>query len=251
MKQKLTFIFVLFFFSLSVFAQKDTINVPGYYETGTYGTLNDAVETARTDGTINNTVFKLSLYEVYVLSRSIFMSFGENLEIVAPKSGTTFDTAPPQIVWTEEEIEKTYLIQTYGDVTLKNLWIRYDDFSGIQRQTGIVFEDSAAVQGDDVETGYFEGCIFDYSQIGSESGGSITVKADHFVGVFKDCYFRNLSDFHFQYYGRAVSFPFQSSGFHYDNLLFENCTFSNLSRIVMQEGNEYGDNIHINIISNK
>ncbi len=246
MKQSLLFFTVFIFLSFSIYAQKDTIDVDGFYTTQQYGTLNDAIEAARAEGTINDKVFKLAPYDVYVLSRSIFMSFGENLEIVAPKPGNTLESAPPQIVWTEEDIDKTYLIQTYGDVTMKNIWIRFDDFSGIQRQTGIVFEDSAAVQGDDVEKGYFEGCIFDYSQIGSEAGGSITVKADHFVGIFKDCYFRNLSDYHFQYYGRAVSFPYQSSGFHYDSLLFENCTFSNLSRIVMQEGNEYGDNIHIN-----
>ena len=41
-------------------------------------------------------------------------------------------------------------------------------------------------------------------------------------------------------------FPFQSTGFHYDSLLFENTTFANISRIVMMEGNEYGDNIHLN-----
>jgi len=246
MKRFLFFMLLLTFLGSMIYAQKDTVLVQGYYATNQYGTLNDAVETARTNGTINNTVFKLELYDVYVLSRSIFMSFGENLEIVAPKPGNTQETAPPQIVWTEEDIDKTYLIQTYGDVYLKNIWVRYDDFSGVQQQTGIVFEDSAAVQGDDVETGHFEGCIFDYSQIGSEAGGTITVKADHFVGIFEDCYFRNLSDNHFQYYGRAVSFPYQSSGFHYDSLLFENCTFSNLSRVVMQEGNEYGDNILLN-----
>jgi len=72
------------------------------------------------------------------------------------------------------------------------------------------------------------------------------VKADHFEGEFQNCYWRNNSDNHFRYYGRAVSFPYQSSGWHYDKLLFENCTFTNLSRIVMQEGNEYGSNIHIN-----
>ena len=51
---------------------------------------------------------------------------------------------------------------------------------------------------------------------------------------------------HFQYYGRAVSFPYQSSGWHYDSLFFENCSFSNIGRIVMQEGNEFGSNVQIN-----
>lgn len=257
MRHFLLFFLVMVFLSSMLYAQKDTVNVQGYYESGAYGTLNDAVETARTNGTINNTVFKLTPFDVYVLSRSIFLDSGENLEIVAPKplregEGTleeVQESAPPQIVWTEEDIDRVYIIQTYGDVVLKNIWVRFDDFSssvisGSQRQCSIVFED--VLEEGDKEKGYFEGCIFDYSRIGAESGGSVTVKADHFVGVFKNCYFRNLTDWHFQYYNRAVSFPFESTGFHYDSLLFENCTFSNLSRIVMQEGNEFGDNIHIN-----
>lgn len=252
--KRLLFFTLLVCFGSMLYAQKDTVDVLGIYSGAEYGSLNVAVETARTNGTINNTVFKLVPNDVYVLSRSIFMSFGENLEIVAPKplkagEGTPDEvqqSAPPQIVWTEEDIDKSYIIQTYGDVTLKNIWVRFDDITGNQQQTSITFEDSLAVQGEDVETGHFDGCIFDYSRIGSDGAGTITIKADHFVGVFKNCYFRNLSDFHFQYYGRAISFPYESTGWHYDSLLFENCTFSNLSRIVMQEGQEYGDNVHIN-----
>ncbi len=259
MRHFLLFFLVMVCLSSMLYAQqKDTVKVQGYYESGyIYGTLNDAVDLARTNHTINNTVFKLTPYDIYVLSRSIFLSFGENLEIVAPKplregEGTPEEvqnSAPPQIVWTEEAIDRVYIIQTYGDVVLKNIWVRFDDLSssslsGSQRQCSIVFEDSLPLG--DMDRGYFEGCIFDYSRIGAESGGSITVKADHFVGIFNDCYFRNLTDFHFQYYNRAVSFPYESKGFHYDSLLFENCSFSNLSRIVMQEGNEFGDNVHLN-----
>jgi hypothetical protein len=256
MKKVILFIFVIFLGSNLIAQQKDTVVVAGFYETSQYGTLNDAIDAARAGSTINNTVFKLNSYEAYVLNRSIFMSFGEKLEIVAPKplkagdadAETVQNSAPPQIVWTEEDLgdNNDYIIQTYGDVTLKNIWIRHADFLGGQLSTSIVFEDSVAIQGDDVETGIFEGVIFDFCPIGAEAGGAITIKADHFVGIFKDCYFRNLSDNHFQYYGRAISFPFQSSGFHYDSLLFENCTFTNISRIVMQEGNEYGENVHIN-----
>ena len=251
MKRILLFLAVMFCLSTLSFAVKDTVNVPGFYESGgvapdNYGTLNDAIDLARTNGTINNTVFKLTPFDVYVLSRSIFMSFGENLEIVAPKPGDAKESAPPQIVWTEEDIDQAYIIQTYGDVILKNIRVRYDDFSGVQQGTSITFEDSLAIQGEDKERGEFYGCIFDYSGIGSDGAGTITVKADHFTGIFEDCYFRNLSDPHFQYYGRAVSFPYQSSGWHYDSLFFENCSFSNIGRIVMQEGNEFGSNVQIN-----
>lgn len=254
MKYLLLFITFIAFFSNALFAQeKDTVYVLGFYESGgvapdNYGTLNDAVDKARNDGTINNTVFKLTPYEVYVLTKSIFIGIGESLEIVAPEPGTTQATAPPQIVWDESvpaPDADDYIIQTYGDIVLKNIWVRYADFLGVQRSSSITFIDTVA-QGTDTEKGEFEGCLFDYCPIGTEAGGAITVDADHFTGIFKDCYFRNLSDNHFQYYGRAVSFPYQSTGYHYDKLLFENCTFSNLSRIVMQEGNEYGDEVLIN-----
>ena len=251
MKKSLLFLFLVTCFSITLFA-KDTVYVQGYYESGNqYGTLNTAIQSAIDDGTVNDKVFKLTSYEVYVLSSSILMGLdnsgqGLNLEIVAEKPGLTQASAPPQIVWTEESaVDRQYPIQTYGDLVLKNIWVRFADFLGAQVSGSIAFEDSSA-SGNDKESGYFEGCIFDYDGIGSEGSGTISVKVDHFTGIFKDCYFRNQSDNHFQYYGRAVSFPYQSSGFHYDSLLFENCTFSNLGRIVMQEGNEYGDNVHIN-----
>lgn len=234
-------------------AQKDTVAVLGYYESGNqYGTLNDAIDAAIAGGTINNTVFKLTPYEIYVLTRSIYLDHGQNLEIVAPKplrageadAQTVQNSAPPQIVWTEEAITRTYVIQSYGDVVMKNIWVRYADILGNKVSSSITFENQTVEN--DPEEGYFDGCLFDYDGIGAEAAGAICVKADHFVGNFQNSYWRNNSDNHFRYYGRAVSFPYQSSGWHYDKLLFENCTFTNLGRIVMEEGNEYGDNILIN-----
>ena len=230
------------------YAQKDTVAVQGYFESGgTYGTLNDAIEAARTGGTINNTVFKLTPYELYVLSAALFIDHGESLDIYAPKAGTIQDDAPPQIVWTEEEIERAYIIQSYGDVRLQNVWLRYADILGNKVSSSVTFENQEAAN--DPEVGFFDGVLFDYAGIGAEAGGSVTVKADHFEGTFTNCHFRNNSDNHFQYYGRAVSFPFESTGWHYDYLLFENSTFTNISRIVMMEGNEYGDNIHLNHVT--
>ncbi len=245
MKKILLFLLVITCLSISLYAQKDTVNVPGYYESGNvYGTLNTAIEAAVASGTISNTVFKLSLYDIYVLSRSIYMDHNQNLEIVAPNPGNDKNSAPPQIVWTEETIDRAYMIQSYGDVVLKNIWLRFADILGAKVGSSVAFENQTGEN--DPEKGYFEGVIFDYCGIGAESGGAVLVKADHFEGEFQNCYWRNNSDNHFRYYGRAVSFPYQSSGWHYDKLLFENCTFTNLARIVMQEGNEYGSNIHIN-----
>lgn len=247
MKQLLPIITLLLVVVSFLFAQKDTVYVNGIYTGGDVGSLNDEIDAAKDAGTINSKVFKLNQYDVYVLSKSIFMNFGQNLEIVADKPGTTQDGAPPQIVWTDQDVDDDYIIQTYGDVTLKNIWVRYADVLGNQNSCSITFEDSiGGAMAVDKERGTFDGVIFDFAPIGSEAAGAVTVKADNFVGKFTNCYFRNLSDDHFRYYGRAVSFPWQSVHFHYDSLLFENCTFSNLSRIVMQEGNEFGDNVHIN-----
>jgi Secretion system C-terminal sorting domain len=245
MKHSLLFLVVMLGLSSMLYAQKDTVAVQGYYESGNqYGTLNDAIEAAIASGKINNTVFKLTPYELYVLTRSIYMDKGQNLEIVAPKPGTNQESAPPQIVWTEEAITRTYIIQSYGDVVMKNIWVRYADILGNKVSSSITFENQDAAN--DPEEGHFDGCLFDYDGIGAEAAGAFCIKADHFEGTFENCYWRNNSDNHFRYYGRAISFPYQSSGWHYDKLLFENCTFSNLGRIVMEEGNEYGDNILIN-----
>ncbi len=255
MKHSLLLLLVMLGISSMLHAQqKDTVSVLGYYESGNrYGTLNEAIDAAKANGSINNTVFKLTPYEIYVLNRSIYLDHGQNLEIVAPKplragEGTPEEvqnSAPPQIVWTEEPIDRGYIIQSYGDVVMKNIWVRYADILGNKvASSSIVFENQQ--DANDPEQGDFDGCIFDYAGIGVEAGGAITVKANHFVGNFTNCYFRNLSDNHFRYYGRAVSFPYQSTEWHYDKLFFENCTFTNIGRIVMEEANEYGDNIHIN-----
>jgi len=253
MKKLSLLLVIILCLSSMAYAQKDTVHVQGYFESGfVYGTLNDAIDAAITAGTISNTVFELTPYEQYVLSRSIYLNKGEDLDIVAPKplragdadAETVQNSAPPQILWTEEGIDRTYPIQTYGDVIMRNIWLRFSDTQGNKIQCGIAFENQE--EANDPEVGIFDGCLFDYFEIGVESAGAVTVKADHFEGTFTNCYFRNGNDPHFRYYGRAVSFPYQSSGWHYDKLLFENCTFTNLSRIIMQEGNEYGSNIHLN-----
>jgi hypothetical protein len=244
MKQLLLFLTVMIFLGSQLYAQKTTVVVPGYYEAGTYGTLNDAIDQAVSDGTINNTIFKLNSYDVYVLSKSIYIDKGQSLDIEADKPGTDQNSAPPQIVWTEETITRDYVIQTYGDIVMKNIWVRYADILGAKVSSSITFENQDAA--DDPERGDFDGVIFDYDGIGSEAGGAVNVKADHFIGKFENCYWRNNSDNHFQYYGRAISFPYQSSGWHGDTVLFENCTFDNISRIVMQEGHEFFDNILLN-----
>jgi hypothetical protein len=98
----------------------------------------------------------------------------------------------------------------------------------------------------DGQRGEFDGVIFDYGAISSEGSGVVSLKARHFRGIFWNCYFRNCVDQHFRYYGRAVSFPFGSTGWHTDSIRFDNCTFANMGYVYNQEGYEYGSYVWFN-----
>ena len=166
MKNILSILVVELILTNFLFAQKDTIYVQGYYESGgLYGTLNKAIESTVTAGTINNTVFKLTPNDKYILTKSIFLDHDQNLEIYAPKPfkvgepDAIQNSAPPQILWTEKEIDKHYIIQTYGDVIMKNIWVRYADILGNKVSGSICFENQEAAE--DPEIGEFDGCLFD------------------------------------------------------------------------------------------
>jgi hypothetical protein len=87
--------------------------------------------------------------------------------------------------------------------------------------------------------------IFDYAPIGG-GGGAVTVSATHARLSFENCYFRNCTDTHFRYYGRAVSFTFNTLGWHIDSLSFVNTTFANMGYVYMQENTEYADYVKFN-----
>ena len=246
MKRLLLLLFLAVWVSGTAYAQKDTVVVKGYYESGNKeGTLNDAINAAQQAGNLSNTVFKLKPYEWYVETGSIITNPGEHLTIVGPKPGTTQKTAPPQILWTNQSVSTTYIIQSFGDLTMKNVWIRYADINGNQISTSIQMEnDSTALNKS--EKAVFDDVIFGYAEVGANAGGAVNVTSTHFVGIFNNCYFRNDMDSHFRYYGRAVSYPYQSTGWHTDTLRFENTTFANMGYGIMQEGQEYADNVFIN-----
>lgn len=237
------------FLSISLFAQqKDTTYVKGMYSGGAEGELNTAIQTAIDANALSKTVFKLNLYDWYVLTGTIQVPSGETLEIVAPEAGSAQASAPPQILWTASSgVTKNFLIAVYGDLIMKNVWIRYADAAGVQTGTPIVFEGSTTGAGDAPNYGTFENCLFEWMPCPAvTASGSICVRSKHFNGVIKNCYFRNCVDRHYMYYGRAVSFPFDVPGYHTDNISFENCTFANMGYVYMQEGTNYGDNVHFN-----
>lgn len=244
MKHFLTILCITIILPMYLFAQT-VVNVPSD-PPGSSGNLNDAVQQAITGGTLSNTIFNLDIAGYYVLSGVIVIPIGQHLQITAPDPGTTSDKVLPQIVWTvDDAVNKDFFMQCLGDLSMKNVWLRYADEGGVQVSSQIRFIGDTL--GTSQVKGVFENVIFDYSptpQTGA--GGSITVAANHFVGSFKNCYWKNCIDTHLRYYGRAVSFPYQSTKWHIDSLTFENCTFANIGYVYMQEEGEFGENVHFN-----
>jgi hypothetical protein len=249
MRHFIAFLLCAMLFSVSLFAQqKDTTYVKGMYSGGIEGELNTAIQAAIDGGTLSKTVFKLNPFDWYVLNATIEVPAEQTLELVAPPAGTTQASAPPQILWTaSSSVTKNFLIAVYGDLIMKNIWVRYADAAGIQTGTPIVFEGATTAAGDSKNYGTFENCVFEFMPCPAvTASGSVCVRSKHFNGTFKNCYFRNCVDRHYMYYGRAVSFPFDVPGYHTDSISFENCTFANMGYVYMQEGTNYADNVSFN-----
>ena len=242
MKHILSTLFLIAMLCTSLYAQKQVVVVPDYWDTNNEGTLNTAVTAAIAAGNLSNTVFKLKLYGTYVLTGSIITPPGQTLEITADDPGKTQATAPPMICWTASTApSKTYLFDIAGAVKIKNVSILWASLDGTRFISTIRIGDSATVSGGRCE---FENVMFDY--VDQNSSGAVQPFATHFKGFFKNCYFRNCTDNHFRYYSRAVSAPYLGTGIHVDSLSFENCTFANIGYVYQQESHNYGDNVFFN-----
>ncbi len=229
-----------------VYAQTDTVDVPDFFASGE-GTLNTAISDKITAGTLSNTVFRLKLYGLYVLNSTITVPAGSKLTLIAPDPGTVQTAAPPMICWTPSSgVNTTFNFDCFGDIYMKNIWVLYatTQTDGVGTQVGSALEIDQDTT-DNLNNGVFQNVIFDYAPI-SNGGGAVTVSAAHARLSFDGCYFRNCTDTHFRYYGRAVSFPFGTSGWHIDSLSFVNTTFANLGYVYMQEGAEYADYVKFN-----
>jgi hypothetical protein len=237
------FILLALVFAVQIQAQT-IVNVPGG---GIEGALNDAVTAAINSGTLSNTIFKLEngINGYYVLSGTITVPEGSTLTIVAdPPSKSDATTAPPQIVWTSSTAPATrYNFDVFGNIVLKYVWLCYMRSTGTQVGSSLQIEENSSTTD---ERGTFEGVIFDYAPCPGNAGGAVGVSCTHARLSFKNCYFRNCTDTHLRYYGRAVSFPFNTTGYHIDSCTFENCTFANLGYVYMQEGGEYTDYLTFN-----
>lgn len=231
-------------FLLRAHAQTDTVTVPS--DVSANGNLNRAVGAAITAGTLSNTVFALEPNGYYILTGTITVPTGERLTIIAPEPGESQQTAPPQIVFADSVApgNAKFNFDCFGDIELKNVWLLYANTAGDQVGASLQIEDSPDTAKGQV--GVFDGVTFDYSSCPWNASGAVGVTARHFRGTFRNCYFRNCTDIHYRYYGRAVSFPYLSTRWHIDSLLFVNCTFANLGYVIMQEESEYTDFLWMN-----
>lgn len=246
MRQHVFMVFlVTIVFPVVLSAQQDTIAVPSDIPPST-GNLNTAVTTAIAAKRLSTTVFKLEPSGYYVLNDSIVVPAGDHLTIIAPAPGATQATAPPQILWasTIENTRAAFFFKCYGNLSLKNVWLLCANDLGSQVSSCISFHSDT---GDLAPRSCdFDGVILDYFPCPPTAGGTITVACKNFKGHFKNTYWKNNTDVHFRFYGRAVSFPYNSTGWHGDSLVFEHCTFANLGYVLMQEGNEYHSYVKFN-----
>jgi hypothetical protein len=236
--------------SVSLYAA-DTVYVTSDATTGTEGNLNNAVSAVitadPTGAQLSNTVFKLEPYGYYILTATITTPPHAHLTVVADPPGTTQETAPPQIVWSNSGgVTTTLNFDCYGDVTMKNIWILSSRTSGAQVGSSLVIEDdSLANLSGKGEILDMDGCIYDYMAIGN-GGGAIEPACQHFRARIVNTYFRNMTDPHYRYYGRPVSWTYQSTTWHTDTLIFENCTLANCGYAYMQEAPCYADYVIFN-----
>ncbi|HVN48190.1 MAG TPA: T9SS type A sorting domain-containing protein [Bacteroidota bacterium] len=243
-------LFIAAAFSVSLYAQT-VVPVTSDAVTGTEGNLNNqinAVITADPTGAqLSNTVFQLAAGGYYVLTSTITTPAHSHLTLVGPDPGTTFETSLPQIVWTNSGgVTTTFNFDCGGDLTMKNIWILCAKTSGAQVGTSIVLEDdSLANLSGKGEHLVMDGCNIDYQSIGN-GGGAIEPSCRHLRAQITNTYFRNCTDPHYRYYGRPLSFTYQSTTWHIDTVNFENCTFANCGYDYMQESPEYGDHVSFN-----
>jgi hypothetical protein len=212
-------------FSIQGYASPDTVYVHSDIPPNEGG-LNTAVQTAIDAGTLSNSIFKLDPYGYYILSGTVTVPPDQKLSIVADDPGTTQLSAPPQIILSAEITSWRGVFDVFGDIFLKNVWVLYATTSGAQVSISIEIDDDTLRH---KNRGEFEGVIFDYAPI----GGAVELRCKHFVGKFTNCYWRNNIDPHYRYYGRSVSYPYQSTAWHTDSITFENCTMANMGYCYM------------------
>lgn len=205
---------------VSIFAQ-DTIWVANDYNQGTLNAAIDSVQADSVNGVPTNTnaVFMLYRGGYYILNGTITLARGTHYTISgepAPQSGP--DLGPPIVIpGTVLGGYYNYQIDCFGDLTMKNVWWIYAYQSGAQDWTSIQFEEN----GQPTAHGIFENCIFDYAR-----AIAVTSNRSGFIGIWKNCIFRNDIDPTQWWAGRM--FATVSNTVTTDSIYADNCTFENM-----------------------
>jgi hypothetical protein len=242
MKKVFSIIFLFAIFLPVLTGAQTVVKVPQDDFGGTGGNLNNAIAKAISDGTLSSTTFELQAAGYYIITGTIEVPAGKKLTITAPDPGTTQQTALPQLLWTSAAgVSNANFIAAYGDLSLKNIWFFYANVLGDQVGSPIKLADDPGK----TKKADFEGCLFEYSNVSNE-GAAIGVTCASVDITVKNCYFRNNIDAHYRYYGRAVAFPYSTTGWGIKSVLFENCTFANMGYVYMQEAAEYGLDVRFN-----
>ena len=145
---------------------------------------------------------------------------GFPLRIVGQSPGTTLETAPPVVQMNTKNGTPGKMIQAYGDLYLKNLYIIGSDENGVQ-----TYYQPIEIEGSNLHC-TIDSCIFERSNfaIMAWNGKNNDV-------YFTNCKFRNLIERPptQQWTGRGISMWADQ-----DTVVVENCTFFNVNMTAFQ-----------------
>ncbi|MGD1044617.1 MAG: T9SS type A sorting domain-containing protein [Bacteroidota bacterium] len=204
------------------------------------GNLNRAIAAAIASNTLSTTVFQLEAAGYYLLTGPVTTPAGTTLTITAPDPGNTPATALPMIMaLAGGGVTWLYNFDVFGDISLKNIWLMYASTTPAQLGQMALEIDNDSTRNKNIAN--FENVIFEYS-----SEGCVESRTTNLIASFKNCYFRNCIDQHLRYYGRALTWPFQTTTWHTDSVSFVNCTFANMGYGFMQESPEWSEHVWFN-----
>jgi hypothetical protein len=220
------FVFTLFFMAVAIpfflYAQAaDTVYVPNDNNAGTINNVIQGDTLANGSRTNPNRVYMLYRGGYYQLNATLTTNPGTHITIIgepANKPNTGADSGMAVVVeaagWPGT---LSQFMDSYGDLTIKNVWMIYADPSGTNNWWVIQFEQNSNPQA----FGDFDNCIFDYVR-----GVAVMANRTDFVGTFNNCIFRNCIDPGQWWAGRMIATNGSSSTM--DSVGAENCTFENM-----------------------
>ena len=193
----------------------DTVWIPNDFTVGTINSVIQGDTLSNGDPVNPNRVYMLHRGGYYALNGPLVTKAGTHLRLEgepAPAGGTD----PGMAVLVEGTVAGlyyTHIIDCYGDISLKNIWILYVTDTGAQNWTDLAMENSNT-------KGYFENCVFDWA-----TGICVMAYGTDIDLTFRNCIFRNDIDGGQWWAGRQLATV--SSAATLDTVISTNCTFEN------------------------